>query len=89
MPVRVFPPVVLALLLAVPAIGAEDLRKEAAAAVSEKQLDLNWKGSDNIPSEELLEFLGEWEIPEAKRWLAPQDFAQLKPPETSDETTDK
>lgn len=56
--------------------------------VSTKNIDLALEKPDQAPSKELLEFLIEWETPSGE-WISPMDIAQMKIPESKNETSKK
>jgi len=66
----------------------EDISDSQDLAGPVRQIDLTWRGPDAPPSEELLEFLGEWETPDGE-WIDPQGISQMDIPETNDETIRK
>jgi len=68
--------------------GAEETGESQDHTSRIGQIDLSWEGPETLPSEELLEFLGEWETADGE-WIDPQGIAQMDIPEKNNETTVK
>jgi len=87
MPAKLFT-VMLFLLVLGSIAGAEEKGPPGDEKTLIKPLDLTWEGPDQSPSEELLEFLADWQTTDGE-WISPQDISELNLPENHDETITK
>lgn len=78
----------LLLLFTSVAVSAERPQREEAKTTPSKQINLTWAGPSKTPSEELLEFLANWETSNGE-WISPQELAKMEILEISDEANHK
>ena len=64
--------------------NAEEKRPDVGETAT-KSLDLTWEASQQRPSQELLEFLADWETMDGE-WISPQEVKELDIPENPNET---
>ena len=65
--------------------NAEEKRQPGIEKTAGMPLDLSWEGPGQRPSQELLEFLANWETTDGE-WISPLEVKELDIPENQHET---
>ena len=65
--------------------NAEEKRHPGIEKIEARSLDLTWEGPSQRPSQELLEFLANWETIDGE-WISPLEVKELDIPESQNET---